>query len=215
MTQSPEHSDEQEPSPWTAPEPPHGQPPAHAGDFSAPPPPSQQPYAAAPPITEPYGGYGSTGASAQYAGRWRRLFAAILDGIILSAISAVVSAPFFGFVMYDSGSKHLGARLGADLVTAVIGLVYFAVQHGKWGQTIGKRALGIRVVRAEDGGAIGYGTAAWRVVFTYLISLVTCGIGGIIDVAWILGDQRRQALHDKVAKTIVVGADAPNPYEGR
>ena len=145
------------------------------------------------------------------AGRWARLFAAIIDGLIYSAVSFAISAPIVGAgAMYNA--KELGPRLGADAITAVIAILYFTFQHGKWGQTIGKRALGIRVVRSVDGGPIGYGTAAWRVVFTYLISIVTCGLGGLLDDLWILWDQRKQALHDKVAKTYVVKAEGPDPY---
>lgn len=225
MTQSPEHPEEREPSHGAVPQPPHEQPSAQPGDASdppleppsTPPPPQSNPqYAAAPPITEPYGGYGPPGASAQYGGRWPRLFAGLIDGIIVGVIGSIVSAPFAGFgMMYEPASKHMGARLTANLITAVIGVIYYGFQHGKWGQTIGKRALSLRVVRADDGGAITYGTAAWRTVFSYLIGIITCGIGGIVDVAWILGDQRRQALHDKVAKTIAVTADGPDPYAGR
>ena len=51
--------------------------------------------------------------------------------------------------------------------------------------------------------------------FEYLLTAITCGIGGLIDVAWILWDPRKQALHDKVAKTLVVTAVPPNPYDGR
>jgi uncharacterized RDD family membrane protein YckC len=117
--------------------------------------------------------------------------------------------------MYSSDSGHLGKRLTANGLTAVVSLIYFILQHGRWGQTIGKRALSIRVVRADDGGPITYGTAAWRALFTDLIALVTCGVGALVDVLWILWDQRRQALHDKVARTVVMKVAGPDPYAGR
>jgi uncharacterized RDD family membrane protein YckC len=180
-----------------------------------PPPPSQQPYPSAPPISEPYGAAPGPGG-VEYGSRWSRLLAAIIDGLITGAIGWVLVLPFFGAgAMFDSGTKHLGARVGANLVTTVIAVIYYTVQHGKWGQTIGKRALNIRVVRAADGGPISYGQAAGRSLFTYLISIVTCGIGAIVDAAWILGDQRRQALHDKVVGSVVLRADGPDPYAGR
>jgi uncharacterized RDD family membrane protein YckC len=199
MTQSPEHPEERERF--------QGNPP--------PPPPASSPYPSAPPISEPYGGGPPPGIAADLAGRWSRFFAALLDGIITNVISVVIAAPLVGgAAMYSSGTNELGPRLTANGITVIVAILYFTFQHGKWGQTIGKRALGIRVVRSEDGGPISYGTAAWRVVFTYLIAAVTCGIGALVDVAWILWDQRKQALHDKVAKTYVVKADGPDPYAG-
>ena len=70
-------------------------------------------------------------------------------------------------------------------------------------------------MRADDGGPIDYGTATWRSLFTALITLVTCGIGALVDVMWILWDPRRQALHDKVARTVVMTTAGPDPYAGR
>jgi uncharacterized RDD family membrane protein YckC len=213
MTQSPDHPGEQEVPPGAAPPPPQSAPVPPGG--TAPPPPPQQPYPSAPPIGEPYGGGGPPGITAELAGRWSRLLAAIIDGIIAGVISWLISIPLVGgSAMFDSGTAHMGHRLGANGISAVVAILYFTFQHGKWGQSVGKRALGIRVVRSTDGGPISYGTAAWRVVFTYLISLVTCGLGGLLDALWILWDGRKQALHDKVAKTYVVKADGPDPYAG-
>jgi uncharacterized RDD family membrane protein YckC len=196
MTQSPDNPGEQQIPPG-----------------GTPPPPGSQPYPSAPPISEPYGGGGPPGITAELAGRWSRLGAAIIDAIVYSIISWLISAPLVGAAaMYDQDSKHLGARLGANAITAVVAVIYFTFQHGRWGQSLGKRALGIRVVRAADGGPIGYGTALWRVGFTYLISFVTCGLGGLLDALWILWDGQKQTLHDKVAKTYVVKAGAPDPY---
>jgi uncharacterized RDD family membrane protein YckC len=199
MTQSPDHPQEPESSAGTPPPPP------------PPPPPPSSAYPTAPPITEQYGGdFGPAGA---YAGRWARLGAAIIDGIVSGVISWLIVLPIVGgSAMFDSGTKHLGDRLTANAIQAVIAVIYFGFQHGKWGQTIGKRALGIRVVRTADGGAIGYGRAFGRVLFTYVLTGITCGIGGLIDVLWILWDDRRQAVHDKVAGTVVVNADGPDPY---
>jgi uncharacterized RDD family membrane protein YckC len=210
MTQSPDHPEERAQSEGAVPQSPRPEP-APAG-ATAPPP--AQPYPAAPPISEPYGA-GPAAITADLAGRWSRLLAAALDGIITSLISGVIAAPLVGVrAMYDSSTEHFGDRLGANGITVVVAIIYFTVQHGKWGQTIGKRALGIRVVRSVDGGPIGYGTAAWRVLFSYLIALVTCGLGALLDDLWILWDERKQALHDKVAKTYVVKANGPDPYAG-
>jgi uncharacterized RDD family membrane protein YckC len=202
MTQSPDHPEERAGAEGAAP-PPDPAPATTPAD----------PYPAAPPISEPYGRPAPPGITAELASRWSRLFAALIDGIVYTVIGWIIATPIVGAkAMYDN--EHLGGQLAAEGITAIIAIIYFTWQHGKWGQTLGKRALGIRVVRAQDGGPIGFGPAAWRVVFTYLITYVTCGLGGLLDDLWILWDPHKQALHDKVVKTYVVKADSPDPYTG-
>lgn len=148
----------------------------------------------------------------EYGGRLRRLVAAIIDGLIVYVVTWVLTTPVLGYGTMYEGS--VGRQTAANLLAAVVAFLYYVLQHGRWGQTLGKRAMSLRVVRAEDAGAIGYGQAAWRLLFAYVISLATCGIGGLVDVAWILWDRRRQALHDKVARTVVIRTrpGMPDPY---
>lgn len=174
-------------------------------------PPPSNPYPSAPPISEQ--AYGAARTPGALAGRWQRLFAAIIDGVITGVIGYIIAAAFIGGDAM-SGNGGLGARFGANAITSVIAILYFGLQHGKWGQSIGKRALGIRVVRAADSGPIGYGAAFGRVIFTYVLSVITFGVGALVDVIWILWDERKQALHDKVVGTVVVNADGPDPYAG-
>lgn len=194
-----------EPTPPPPPPPPEGQP-YEPGRWEG------RPYGAA-PAGSPYGyepaGYG---AVFEYGGRWRRLIAAIVDGLIVYAVTWVLTTPALGYGTMYEGS--VARQTVANLIAGVVAFLYYVLQHGRWGQTLGKRLMHLRVVRADDAGRISYGQAAWRLLFEYLISLATCGIGGLVDVAWILWDQRRQALHDKVARTVVVRAEPgmPDPY---
>jgi uncharacterized RDD family membrane protein YckC len=95
-----------------------------------------------------------------------------------------------------------------------IALVYYWSQHAVWGATVGKRALGVRVVRATDRGRIGVRQAGIRTVAflagpAILMLLVTPFniVGGVLwvaDAGLPLVDSRAQALHDKLAGTVVV-----------
>jgi uncharacterized RDD family membrane protein YckC len=187
------------------------------------PPPEGSPYGPGPWPEHPYGdpalgpyasayGPGGYGSGMAYGGRWGRLIAAIIDGLVVYAVTWIVTAPILGVGTMYEGS--VGRQAVANLIAGVVAFLYYVLQHGRWGQTLGKRAMSLRVVRADDGGPISYGQASWRLLFEYLVSLATCGIGGLVDVAWILWDRRRQALHDKVARTVVVQAEAdmPDPY---
>jgi uncharacterized RDD family membrane protein YckC len=163
----------------------------------------------------------------EYVGGWRRLIAAGIDVLILGVIALVVNS-----VIWDphrathAAGQSMAHRVISELVSLVYAIPYYAFQHARWGQTPGKRTMGIRVVRAGDGGAIGYGQAIWRYVFTSIVSILVLlianvsavfGLVGLLESGWILWDPRRQALHDKVARTVVVkaGPASPNPYDDR
>ena len=84
----------------------------------------------------------------------------------------------------------------------VYGTLMLSRQGENNGQTIGKNAMGIRVVR-PDGAPITINLATKREVFGKgILGLIP--FYGIVDVLWPLGDAENQALHDEVANTYVV-----------
>ena len=119
-----------------------------------------------------------------------RFVAALIDGILLGII---------GYV--------LGLILGTVLGTAVqvlLGLGYYSYLEGSpSGQTIGKKAMNIRVVDFNTGGPIG----PTRGLIRYLgriVSGIPCGLGYF----WMLWDSEKQTWHDKIATTVVVPTSA-------
>ena len=133
---------------------------------------------------------------------------------ICPACGQVIGAPA-GVRLAD-----LGRRLGAyvlDLVlvflTLFIGYIIWWLFTLQWGQTPGKQLLGIRVIKV-DGTPSGWG---WTFIRELVIKVL--GIGALnalislvipfpiftfLDPMWAIWDRDRQALHDKVMKTIVV-----------
>lgn len=86
---------------------------------------------------------------------------------------------------------------------ALIGLlllpmIYFVIFEGLWGGTIGKLMLGIRV-RRKDGGKINFAVAFVRFVGK-IISTIPFLLGFVLA----LFDKKHQALHDKIANTLVL-----------
>jgi uncharacterized RDD family membrane protein YckC len=73
-----------------------------------------------------------------------------------------------------------------------------------WGTSPGKRALHLRIVDADTGEPITMRQSGLRTL-GYLMSFATCGAGFL----WVLFNQRKQALHDRMANTVVVD-DGPN-----
>jgi uncharacterized RDD family membrane protein YckC len=79
--------------------------------------------------------------------------------------------------------------------------LYFIACWANGGQTLGYRALGLRLVRT-DGSQPGLGSAIARCVGIALCFLMF--IPGMIGLLWMLWDDKKQGWHDKMADTVVV-----------
>ena len=88
----------------------------------------------------------------------------------------------------------IGYVITSGLILA--NLIFLCKQTG---QTLGKRFLGIRIIR-EDGHPVSYRTVIFRHLIGYPLSIFFAGIG----ICWALGDARQQGWHDKIARTLVV-----------
>jgi uncharacterized RDD family membrane protein YckC len=134
------------------------------------------------------------GPSGPRAGFWRRFAAALLDGIIVGIAFGILYAAL----------KGVGYALGI-----LIGIAYFVYfEGGPTGQTLGKKALGIRVIDFATGGPIGHGRA-----FIRYIGRIASEIPILLGYFWMLWDKEKQTWHDKFAGSVVVPvADYPLPY---
>ena len=156
-----------------------------------------------------------------YATRARRFVAGVIDFVVVNVITLVIEFPLWGYHRtLTSGKGSASHQAIVNLIATAIGLLYYAWPHARWGQTLGKRALNIRVVRSADGGPISKGQAASRYLFQALFftaANLAAAIAtplsfiGSLNFAWILWDPRRQALQDKAARTLVVGAGPVKP----
>lgn len=156
------------------------------------------PYAP-PPVPEP--------AYPRYAGFWIRFVAAVVDGLVLSVAFvplniifwAVNNRIYFWGIWDFSQGVSSGPILLFNLVRTLVGWAYYVILTGRYGATLGKMLLGLKVV-GEDLGPITYGTATVREVLGKFLSALLCGLGYI----WAGFDGRKQAWHDKVAGTLVI-----------
>ena len=131
-------------------------------------------------------------ATTEKAGWWTRALAIIIDvigiGIVAGAISGMLGNPV-------NGTQHQGLTL---LLQAGY-FTYFWSAAGK-GQTIGSRALNIRVVKT-DGSYLDYVGG-----FLRFIGWVISGAVLLLGFIWAAFDGHKQGWHDKIAGTYVVKA---------
>ena len=140
----------------------------------------------------------------QLATRGSRLGAAILDGLAVGGIG-ILAAVFLPVLAKENNGTPNALFIGFMVVCflVVIGINWYLLH--KYGQTIGKRAVGIKVVQTD-----GRRCELWRFIFlrygvtTMLGAIPLVGaFVGIVDPLMIFGQEQR-CLHDLIANTIVV-----------
>ena len=133
------------------------------------------------------------------AGFWIRLLAWVIDSIVVYVIT-IGLAPLFGRTFGDGAEDLLlGDSYGVlDVVNVALSLLYYTFTTGRWGQTVGKAVLGLKVVRRDDT-RVSYwrSFARW---WAYLVSAFPFGLG---FVAIALSSQKL-GVHDWLSDTRVV-----------
>ncbi len=165
----------------------------------------QNPYA--PPQAE-VGDIEDGDASVEQAGRGIRLGAAVLDTIIVFAVMLpmLLSAGIAELVA-DPTAVIMGASGLISIVASVALIAVTIVLVKRNGQTIGKKLVGIKVVRS-DGSRASLGRIFWLRNIVNAIPAAIPFVGSLyqlVDHLFIFGD-KRQCVHDKIADTIVVKA---------
>jgi uncharacterized RDD family membrane protein YckC len=147
-----------------------------------------------------------TGAQTPYQGVAIRFVAILIDYFIIGIVSGLLALPFLAAagvataVSENVSTIAWGSIALASLIGIVIWFLYFTLLEGHYGQTIGKMALNIKVVRESDGTPIDYGEAAVRTVLRIIDGLFDYLIGAI----FIWTSDQKQRLGDRVAHTVVV-----------
>jgi uncharacterized RDD family membrane protein YckC len=156
----------------------------------------------------------------ELAGRGTRLVAAILDGLIFMLLFYTPIFVTIGGTAFmqasTSGQMAIWRVIGAALfssggIVALIGLIVFATLNiyfvTKNGQSIGKKLMGIKLVRT-DGSKAGLGRIFWlRNAIGFVIGVIPLvgGLYSLIDSLMIFSEPRR-CVHDRIADTIVIKA---------
>jgi uncharacterized RDD family membrane protein YckC len=121
----------------------------------------------------------------EYAGFWIRLGAGVIDLFVLGFVIGMIAYFFPAPVIW----------LASGIVISIAYWLGFWVWRG---QTPGKMAVGIKIIRTDS--SLVKWQCALRRFLGYIVSLFTLFIGFI----WVAFDERKQGMHDKIADTYVV-----------
>jgi uncharacterized RDD family membrane protein YckC len=162
-------------------------------------------------------------AGVPLAGFDQRLLAYMIDIALLSAVSFVVAIPAVFVVLGRITEAQQGRpvvdvndfvsdyfmpllllEVGLFALLLVLYYVYVVEFMHRTGQTVGKKAMKIRVVPIDPSRRLTRGMAAKRYLIEYVVGTIVPFFSWV-DGLWQLWDKPyQQTLHDKVAQTVVV-----------
>ncbi len=151
------------------------------------------------------------------AGFWLRFVAYVIDYIIIWVVQAFIAIPILGMVgisfaknMDSMNSMNEGEIFGmiagvvaaaaaTALLTTILVVLYFTLmESSKYQATVGKLALGL-IVTDENGGKLDVVKALIRNLSKIISSMIL-----MIGYLMIGFTEKKQGLHDIIAKTLVV-----------
>lgn len=133
----------------------------------------------------------------QYAGFWIRVWASIIDSVIIGVLIYPLLTVIYGSGYWDSTDFVRGPMdfLISWVLPAIAVMLFWVARQA----TPGKMAIAARIVDANTGN----NPSTTQLVVRYLgyfVSMIPLGLG----IFWVAFDPRKQGWHDKLARTVVV-----------
>ena len=180
----------------------YGQPPGYGQQPYGQPGYGQPGYGQAQPYGQPGYGYGQPPGQPQYpyASWLHRVGGYLVDVLVL--LPAYI--PYFiGLSMTDAEGNPTGAGLTLVILGALailaIAIWNVLIRQGRTGWSVGKQAVGIRLLAEQTGQPIGAGRSFLRQL-THILDSLACYLGWL----WPIWDQKRQTFADKIMSTVVI-----------
>ncbi len=163
----------------------------------------------------------------KYSTFWRRFWAGLIDGLVFTPL-----------VFLDGYMQSLGDSdaflLGWSAISSSAGWIYSVWLHARYGQTLGKMAMRVKVLDISEVriptlqqaflrdigrivlDAFSFGYSAYLVLTSQYSEVAVIrslpgrilGVAGLswfgIEVVTMLMSKKRRALHDFIARTVVV-----------
>ncbi len=136
-------------------------------------------------------------AELEYAGFWIRVWASVIDTVLVSVIIFPLLTAIYGSAYWDSEKVIQGPMdFLLSWVAPAIAVVLFWISRQA---TPGKLAVGARIVDTKTGGNPSTGQLLGRYAGYYLAAIPL-----LLGFIWVAFDPRKQGWHDKLAGTVVV-----------
>ena len=141
-------------------------------------------------------------ANLAYVGFWIRVWASLIDSILLLILIVPIGLYVFGTNVLDTSRPP--SEAGNFFLSWVIPMLVVLVFWIRRQATPGKLLFHARIV---DAATLGEPRPMQLVVryLGYYVSMLFVFLG----FAWVAFDQRKQGLHDKIANTLVVRPTGP------
>jgi len=146
----------------------------------------------------------------------QRLGGWLIDWLILLVICGAVSAITHSFHYshvatnfngFSSNNRSFRWGMPGALLSPLIVVVYGTLMCGRGrAQTLGMMVTKTKAVKVSTGAPIGYPAALGRALFEWFLAAAFF-LPWVLDVLFPLWDTKKQTLHDKVSRTIVIRAD--------
>ena len=134
----------------------------------------------------------------KFASALQRVVAWLIDLVIVFVLMMLLLGIGLISFLFTPGEFFFGLTTIASMFLVIF--VYTIGLETLWeGQTVGKRALGIRAVK-ENGKKIKFQDALLRNIFR----IIDNQLGGLVGLILIIVTKKKQRIGDFVAKTIVV-----------
>jgi uncharacterized RDD family membrane protein YckC len=142
----------------------------------------------------------------QYKSVGVRFVAILIDSIIISIIGSIVTLPLpmtaVSINQQTQATTIPTTYWIALIIELVITFLYFTVLEGRYGQTVGKMALKLKVLK-EDGLPISYRDAAIRTILR-VVDVIPFIVPYLLGAILIWSSDKKQRLGDRIAHTVVV-----------
>ncbi|MBE1554392.1 RDD family protein [Sporosarcina limicola] len=134
---------------------------------------------------------------AKNAGFWTRLWAYMIDLLVVGAISGILIKPIFRVVDIEISNPYFLLFSPYKVTLLILFLLYFTLMTRFFQQTVGKMVMGIKVV-PKNGGKLTWSTVIFREVIGRFISKML-----VIPYLLIIFMPKKEAMHDLFADTVV------------
>ncbi len=139
-------------------------------------------------------------ATVEYVGFWPRVGASLIDSILMAMVTMPILYAVYGKTYFEqSPSDSLVAGPVDLLLSWVFPIIAVLVFWIKRSATPGKMLIHARIVDADSLQPTTPGRLLVRYIGYYLSTIPL-----LLGFVWIAFDKRKQGLHDKLARTVVI-----------